>query len=185
MKRNSFYQHFSERDRLKAVKLILEEAYSIGQVARQFGVERKQIRTWLQFYQAHGVCSVRALKPSQPYSAEFKLSVIKYIEEKDVTLLTAAVHFGISESAVSQWLIQYELYGLSSFYEGIEKAEKKRKRMKIKSSDKFPKRERSEKELLEELEYLRAENAYLKKLRTLVQERIARERKSGSKPSGN
>ena len=36
---------------------------------------------------------------------------------------------------------------------------------------------KSEKELLEELEYLRAENAYLKKLRALVQERIEQEEK--------
>ena len=37
--------------------------------------------------------------------------------------------------------------------------------------------EKTKKELLEELEYVRAENEYLKKLSALVQERKAREQK--------
>ena len=38
-------------------------------------------------------------------------------------------------------------------------------------------------ELLKELEYLRAENAYLKKLQALVEERIVRESGKEPKPS--
>jgi transposase len=41
------------------------------------------------------------------------------------------------------------------------------------------------KDLFKEIELLKAENAYLKKLRALVQERIARERKNGLPPSRN
>ena len=41
------------------------------------------------------------------------------------------------------------------------------------------------KDLLKEIELLKAENAYLKKLRALVQERIARESKKGLPPSKN
>ena len=43
-----------------------------------------------------------------------------------------------------------------------------------------PDEERSQKELLEELAYLRAENAYLKKLDALIQEE--REAKSANRP---
>ena len=48
-----------------------------------------------------------------------------------------------------------------------------RKKKSIKKDDS----EKSREELLEELEYLRAENEYLKKLDALVQERKAQERK--------
>jgi transposase len=43
----------------------------------------------------------------------------------------------------------------------------------------------SDKSLLKELELLRAENAYLKKLQALVQERIAREKGSELPPLKN
>ena len=45
--------------------------------------------------------------------------------------------------------------------------------------------EKEKKDLLKEVEFLKAENAYLKKLRALVQERIAREYKNGLPPSKN
>ena len=49
--------------------------------------------------------------------------------------------------------------------------DKKRESVKKQDSDK------TKEELLEELEYVRAENEYLKKLSALVQERKAREQK--------
>jgi hypothetical protein len=51
-----------------------------------------------------------------------------------------------------------------------------------------PKKKQPETELEkleEELRYLRAENAYLKKVKTLVQERLLRESGKQSKPSKN
>lgn len=53
---------FSETDRLNAAKSIPEGKHSIGEVSRRLGTDYKQIKTWLQFYQAHGVCPVRAMR---------------------------------------------------------------------------------------------------------------------------
>jgi transposase len=59
----------------------------------------------------------------------------------------------------------------------------KKKRLPETSVSKSATKEDPNKSLLEELEYLRAENAYLKKLRALVQERIDRESGNGQPSS--
>lgn len=52
-------------------------------------------------------------------------------------------------------------------------------------SKKINDRQLSKDELLEELAYLRAENALLKKVKALMDEREARELKTGHKPSNH
>ena len=51
--------------------------------------------------------------------------------------------------------------------------------------DKSKLNEKTKEELIEELQYLQVENAYLKKLQALVQERESREKGKKPKPSKN
>ena len=74
---------------------------------------------------------------------------------------------------VASWAKHYEEDG----YNGLIDKKKGRPSMRKKKSIKKDDSEKSREELLEELEYLRAENEYLKKLDALVQERKAQERK--------
>ena len=53
------------------------------------------------------------------------------------------------------------------------------------ASKKINDRQHSKEEVLEELAYLRAENALLKKVKALMDEREARELKTGHKPSNH
>lgn len=98
------------------------------------------------------------------------------MRENHLSLFEAAVKFGISnESVVLAWDRFYESEGASALYrDNGGKMEKPRK---------YKQSAGAKEDLLEEIEYLRAENAYLKKLRALVEQRVSRERGNVPKPS--
>ncbi len=103
------------------------------------------------------------------YTGEFKEKVVKDIEENGLSLRNAAKKYGISKhSVVQQWYNLYKREGAAVFYlTPQEKAAKKPRKPKPPVKD--------HKDLLAENEYLRMENAYLKKLKALIQERDSKE----------
>jgi transposase len=104
------------------------------------------------------------------------------MRENHLSLFETAVRFGIpTESTVLQWERVYERDGVAGFFRD------NRSQMKNKDKQVQPSKFQGEDNelLLQELELLRAENAYLKKLKVLVQERIAREIGNKQKPSTN
>lgn len=103
------------------------------------------------------------------YTGEFKEKVVKDIEENGLSLRNAAKKYGISKhSVVQQWYNLYKRQGATVFYlTPQEKADKKLRKPKPPAKD--------HKDLLAENEYLRMENAYLKKLRALILERDSKE----------
>jgi transposase-like protein len=104
------------------------------------------------------------------YSVEFKMNVLKFMNETGSSLLETAAKYNISApSTILKWKNVLEEQGVVALYS------KKRGRpsMKKETKKKQPV-EGSQEALLAEIERLRMENAYLKKLNALVQE----ERKS-------
>jgi transposase len=101
--------------------------------------------------------------------------------ENHLSLFETAIKFCIpSESSVLQWDRIYRKEGESGLFRDCQ--------VKMKDQDKTGKLSGSnneETDLQKELEFLRAENAYLKKLKVLVQERIAHETGNEQKPSTN
>ncbi len=168
---------YNYETKLRSVLLVLKSGYSTHEVARMIGSEHKHIRRWAAHYEAHGEEGLRIKRRS--YSGDFKLSVITYMDENHLSLLETAVKFGIpSDSTVLQWERIYRKEGLSGLYRDNRGKMKKPKPKKPRSSSENP-----QEDLQKELEYLRAENAYLKKLRVLVEERITREKGNAQKPS--
>ncbi len=91
------------------------------------------------------------------------------------------MHFGIpGPFVIRQWERLYQNQGA----EGLRRKPQRRRPAMSKSKTKKVKLKTTpHEELLKELEYLRAENAYLKKLQALVEERIVRESGKEPKPS--
>ncbi len=81
---------------------------------------------------------------------------------------TSIVHNMSSPGTISTWLTQFERFGLS----GLQPKKQGRKMKKNQKQETIkPTEQMSLEELREELEYRRAENAYLKKLDALLQEK--------------
>jgi transposase len=167
--------------KLKAVLSVTEDCKSIRAVAAETGVSRSVVHRWVSLYKEFGKEGLLFQIRSCNYSAEFKLSVIRYMHKNNLSLFKTAIKFGIPHDVVLvRWNRIYNEKGVAGF---IPKNQYVCGDMN--SKKKFKLNEKTKEELIERLEYLEAENAYLKKLQALVQERIARENGSKQKPSKN
>ena len=170
---------YSYSQRLSAVLVVTEQHQSVCSVARSLGTVLKHIRRWVAHYEHHGFEDLRGTTNS--YTGDFKLSVVRFMYENHLSLFEAAVKFGITaESTVLQWDRIYRKEGESGLFRN-NRGKMKRKNRTEKSSGLH----NEATGLRKELEFLRTENVYLKKLKVLVQERIVRETGNEQKPSTN
>lgn len=110
--------------------------------------------------------------PNQKYTGEFKQHVIETMHREKLSCREAAQQFGIGHhSHASHW----ERIYLEEGHEGLYKERRGRKNKGRPAN--LPKQ--TEEDLIAEVQRLRAENAYLKKLRALVleEERLNKRRK--------
>lgn len=99
--------------------------------------------------------------PNQEYTGEFKQKVVETMTQEKLSYRETAVRFGIgNHSHVANWERIYLMEGAGGLYI------KRRGRGSKGRPAKFPKE--VEEDLLKEVQRLRAENAYLKKLQALV-----------------
>jgi transposase len=187
-KRRRYKKHlYSER--LQIVLKVLDKHYPIRTTAKLFDANQRQVKYWVALYSRYGEEGLRM--QSRYYPVEFKYKVLRDMLENHLTLQETALKYGIpSPSTVLFWKRKYDKEGVS----GLNKGSRIWSESMVKEDDSMSNREENQeisskekekKDLLKEIELLKAENAYLKKLRALVQERIAREKKNGLPPSKN
>lgn len=146
--------------RRKAVKLVLEGGLSVREAGCRLGCGRSQVHLWVTLFERHGLADLKLRHGS--YSAEFKLSVLQHMLQNHLSLLETAVHFGIpGPFVIRQWERLYQNQGA----EGLRRKPRRKRPAMSKSKPKeINLKATPHEELLKELEYLRAENAYLKKI---------------------
>lgn len=168
---------YSYEDRLWAVKEVLYSDKSYAAVGRILGTDHKQIRRWVAHYKRYGKKGIVGIKES--YLLEFKLSVLSYMYQNKLSLFKTALEFGIlNESVIGYWKHSYEKGTLK------EMQKDKKNNKALTSKGKFTDLSKvSRKQLEEEVEYLRAEVDYLKKLRALTQPKLNPQK--GSEPGSS
>lgn len=170
------FMKYSYEQKLSAVLAIIEQHEPVLSVARFLGISQTPLRRWLASYNEFGAEGLR-MKPDR-YSGEFKSSVISYMNDNHLSLTQTATKFSLPcVSTVSRWESIYRTKGVAGLY--LENRGKMKKTVKKATKKLQPE------DLISEVERLRAENAYLKKVQTLVEKRIAYEKQSKSKPSKN
>ena len=106
-------------------------------------------------------------KPNKRYTPEFKIKVVETMHREKLSYRETARQFDISNSRVTAWERIYLEEGAEGLY--IERRGRK--------STRRPPKIKKEEDLIAEVQRLRAENAYLKKLNALVAERVRQEKK--------
>jgi len=150
-------------EKIQAVKRYLEGTESQDIVAKNVGVSKAILQTWIRQYQHHGETSFK--KGYTVYPADYKLMVLNYISEHGTSIREAAAIFNIpTHSLLSRWRKELETEGVDA----LKPRKKGRPSMK-KEIEKPTPVEGSVEALQAEVERLRMENAYLKKLNALVQ----------------
>lgn len=159
---------FSNDSKLLIAKRYENESISYRDLADQLDIDESAIRYWVLLFQHHGDLAFNF--PYTNYSASFKLRVIQFINETDYSIREASAIFHIPDpSMVRRWKKKWEIGG----EDALESGEKGRSNMTARNQKKKTSTDLSDlskEELKKELEYLRMENAYLKKLKALVQE---------------
>ena len=110
-------------------------------------------------------------KPNKRYTGEFKQQVVEAMMKEKLSYCEAARQFDVGDDKrVAAWERIYLEEGPEGLY-----IERRGRRSKGRPAKKL--KPEVEEDLLAEVQRLRAENAYLKKLNALVAERVRQERK--------
>lgn len=167
---------FSKEEKIMAVKRYLAGEDSFKGIANSIGADTGDLRTWLKRFEYYGEEAFE--KAYTIYSASDKLDVLNYMHEHRTSTRETAAVFNIKDpSTIRRWITLYESGGVDA----LQTKKKGRPSMKKKEAKKATPIEGSLEALQAEVEYLRAENAYLKKLKALVQEREVSKRKNKRK----
>ncbi len=158
---------FLAKEKLGAVERYLRGTESQREVADSIGVCHSQLRAWIRRFQYHGPAAFE--KTCTSYAVETKLEILAYMHEQGLSVRKTAAIFNIPAHATLQnWLKIVERDGpdgLRPTKKGNPVMKKDTSKEKSNPSSKDP----SVKALKAEIEHLRMENAYLKKLKALVQ----------------
>jgi transposase len=159
---------YNEQFKLEVVQYYLCGNVGYGPTADHFKLDESMVRRWIGWFQAHGLDGLR--KKFTAYSAEFKLLVLQHIWENEQSYRQTAALFNIRNPGIlGVWERAYRDGGIDALK---ARPRGKPKNMAAPPTEPEPPGEneqRSRDELLAELQHLRMENAYLKKLRALVQ----------------
>lgn len=157
-------KQFSAEEKYQAVLLYLSGRYSYREVAAQTNVDKKSVILWVGLYQTHGKEALNPKSSFTFYETAFKLDVLKYRTETNASYIQTAVHFNLtSPYTVQRWEEKFEKAGSDAFVSWKEGSSTMPKNINFTDG--------KMKVLEAELERLRMENAYLKKLNALVQKK--------------
>lgn len=162
---------YSNEFKLEVIKYY-KEGHGFLSTAKYFNIPAMStVQKWVRKYDTNGVQGlIKNIKTS--YSGEFKQYVVEYMHNNHLSCLETAIQFNLQGTdVVGKWERIYYEEGPLALYQV------QRGRPRKMSSKKEKNNVNENEDLLEEVQRLRMENEYLKKLNALVQERIKRENK--------
>lgn len=164
---------YSNEFKLKVVKYYLQ-GHGEKLTAKAFCVDHATVRKWVSRYILHGEDGINRRSGITVYPVDFKLNAIRMVINKGLSQKETCARLNLpTDSILTQWLRQYRQYGI----DGLKAKPKGRKSVKKPKQAKAAKKVdhlKTKEELMEELLYLRAQMAVLKKLDALIQEEEAR-----------
>ena len=169
----------SEQFKFQIVQQYLDGFKSYDSIATEHGIKKSMLRLWVRLYRAHGLFGL--CKKYTYYSAEFKLTVLQQMRKHALSHREVAAKFNIrSMGCISKWANSYHHGGIEALAPRIRGKPKASPMTTFAPqptespssvSTDLPASTQllSLENLQSEVDYLRMEVAYLKKLQALVQ----------------
>lgn len=140
-------------------------------VANAYGIHTTDVRKWVLAYRLHGPSSLQE-RGYQQYTPQFKLLVLEHMRANKASPRSTSAHFNIaSPSTILVWRRLYNEGGNTALEPKPRGRPSMPKRHEIQALLTKPSSELTPDELLRKLHYLEVENAYLKKLQALAQQK--------------
>lgn len=157
----------------------VQSGEGISEVSRSYHVHKRDVLAWVRLYDRYGVEGLKKGGNCRATSEE-KEAIVRLILEKGVPLSHVRIEKRVSVETVKQWVRKVREHGYEALREKKKRGRPFRKAMgRPKKKEPQTEEERLQAENLR----LRAENALLKKVIALVEEKKARARQNGQKPS--
>jgi len=151
--------------KLKIVEQFLAGEGGAKLLARRWSVPEEKVRTWVSHYQRHGVAGLQPKRSS--YTAEFKLQVLAHQDREHVSNRQLAAIYDIrNANQIVVWRRTLERPVGPATAGKWKACPMKAAKKDVATPD--PDSGKSHRALLDEIERLRLEVAYLKKLEALV-----------------
>lgn len=154
----------TEEIKRKMVEMYESKQFSNREISRHLKMAHAVINSWLSIYKYHGLEGL--LTPAYTsYPESFKLQVVHHVIETAEAYSEVAGKFRIfSRATVWKWMNHYMSEDdWALYYSKREQRDQMRKSKPENLTDK--------EKLQQEIELLKAENAYLKKLQALIQQK--------------
>jgi transposase len=161
---------YDEQFRLKVVEQYRQGTLGFKAVGKMFGLNFKLVKRWVDRYELHGLPGLS--KKFSYYSAEFKLSVLQHMWANELSRAKVSAQFDIRDpGAVGKWERCYHSGGLDALYPRVRGLPETMPDTEPPKLQEPPAEDdhRSREQLVAEVNQLRMEVAYLKKLQALVQ----------------
>jgi transposase len=175
-------RHLSLEEKLAIIKQV-EQGQSVRSVSDRLHLGRHIVYEWVAAYKDSGIQGlVPKRKRENRRSYEEKCIIVREYQESELTLYQLSVKHNVSSSQLGNWVRLAEKNGFEAL------APKKRgPKIGMVRMKRLPKEEceKENERLRKENERLRLEILLLKKVRALVEEREARNKAIGRKPSKN
>lgn len=169
--------HLENEKKRELLLALMEDSHKLKVLSREYGVHPEYVRKLLKRAQIHGVENVLSRGTNRKYSDDFKIQVVKYVEN-DNTEAAAAREFNLVCALVHDWCKKYSEGGIEALSRANRGIRLKDDRQKTDRKEEKPVHTEKEfKELQRQLRLAQMENEFLKKLDALVRERIEREKK--------
>ncbi|MED3562816.1 IS3 family transposase [Bacillus xiapuensis] len=155
----------SSEEKIQAVRQYLNGNEGGKTIANSIGVHPSILHQWIKQYEIVGEDAFK--KRYTSYPVQFKLDVLNYMNEQGTSIRETAALFNIpSYETVRKWKVAYETEGMDAL-ESKKKGRTSMKKDQQKQTKKVAPAEGSIEALQAEIERLRMENAYFKKVECL------------------
>ncbi|AHG19128.1 hypothetical protein Z042_23305 [Chania multitudinisentens RB-25] len=158
---------YSVKFKVQVAKHYLSRIEGADLTAKRFKIDHGTVRKWAEVYKAHGHDGFET--SYHRFSAASKEAIVLDMWENHLSSRQVAAKYKIAPPTASKWEKLYNSGGIDALQGNRKERPPMIKTIKI--TPKLPSTQSSSfSSEQEELEYLRAENAYLKKLQALIQQ---------------
>jgi transposase len=160
---------YDERFKQRLVDAYLQGESGIKALAARHEIHHAMLERWVAAYREHGSAALRSKYSS--YDAQFKMRVLKHMWRDGLSEREVSARYDIRDAgSVARWARLYDEGGINAL---VPRPRGRPPQMSASPPDRPAEANspdtRPREELLKEIEYLRAEVAYLKKFDALLQ----------------